>query len=298
MTEDAKAPTVYIVITDFNGWAQTKTCLQRLRESDYQDFAVIVVDHGTSDETAEGLSNFPGIIRVHAEADLWWTGATNVGIRKALELGAGQIMLLNNDCYVDPSTIGELVNASRTSAGQVIAPVQLDAETGETLVARVSTCFTLGFPTFVLPYMKKVPPDGSGILATRLIVGGRGVVIPAGVFDAVGLFDEDALPHYAADHDFYLRCREQGIGLFVATRASVAIDNTRTTAARNLGDMKWREFKDSLREPRSHRNVATLVTLFKRHYPIRPLFFVGVFLNLVRYLLSYVLLRILRLVRR
>lgn len=289
---------LHIVIADFNGWAQTKICLQRLYESEFQDFVVIVVDHGTTSETADGLSDFPGVIRLQADANLWWTGATNIGIRKALELGAEQIMLLNNDCYVDFSTLGELLAVSDTSADQIVAPLQRDAATGDILVARVATCFTLGFPTLVLPHMKKVPHDGSAKVATRLIIGGRGVVIPAGVFETIGLFDAEALPHYAADHDFYLRCREQGISLFIAKQASVAIDNTRTTAARDLGSMQWRDFVASLRAPRSHRNVATLVTLFKRHYPIRPLFFVGVFLNLVRYLLTYILSRVFSLVRR
>jgi hypothetical protein len=51
--------------------------------------------------------------------------------------------------------------------------------------------------------------------------------------------------------------------------------------------MTLRQFMASFQDPRSHRNFATLVILFKRYYPVRLLFFVGVFLNVTRYVLSY-----------
>lgn len=278
---------LYIVIPDFNGWQQTEVCLRRLQQSAYTNFRAIVVDHGTDGKTAAGLHAFPFCIPVRGDPDQWWSGATNLGIREALQRGARQVMLLNNDCFVTEATLASLLGHQREDAVRLVAPVQRDAETGEVLVARAGTCFTLGFPTLVTPGMRRVPAQGSELLSTRLIVGGRGVVIPAAVFDTVGLFDEQALPHYGADHDFFLRCRDKGIPLFVAADASVHIDNTRTTAARNLGELSWRQFRSTLGDIRSHRNIAALRTLFKRYYPVRLLYPVGVFLNLGRYVLDY-----------
>jgi GT2 family glycosyltransferase len=278
---------LYVVITDFDGWEQTETCLRRLDSSEYQDFRTIVVDHGTSDETARGLAAFPSCVRVAAESDVWWTGATNVGIRAAQEMGASHIMLLNNDCYVDASTIGTLMNHVVATGAPVVAPLQRSTQGDEILVATAATCFTLGFPTFVSPSMKKVDQDGDDLVSTKMIIGGRGVVIANSLFDEIGLFDEAALPHYGADHDFYMRCRAVNTDLLIATDASVRIDETRTTLAKDLGAMTLRQFMASFQDPRSHRNFATLVTLFKRYYPVRLLFFVGVFLNVTRYVLSY-----------
>lgn len=292
MTDAEDSVLLYVVITDFDGWAQTQVCLRRLQKSTNQQFRVIVVDHGTADDTANGLAEFPSCIRVQADASLWWSGATNVGIRKAIELGATQIMLLNNDCFVEPSTIDELLDQIGKAERRVVAPIQRAVVTGEVLVARVATCFTLGFPTLVLPHMRRISSATPELMATKMIVGGRGAVVPVDVFEQVGLFDEAAFPHYGADHDFYMRCRANNVSLFVATRASVEMDETRTTVARSLGAMSWQQFRDSLRNSRSHRNVATLVALFKRHYPIRLLYFVGVLLNLVRYYVSYLLARV------
>ncbi|MGI9200737.1 MAG: glycosyltransferase family 2 protein [Woeseiaceae bacterium] len=292
MTDTQNSASLYVVITDFDGWEQTQICLRRLQESTYQQFQVIVVDHGTTESTADGLAKFPFCMRIRADASLWWSGATNVGIRKAIELGATQVMLLNNDCFVEPSTISELMDQTGKAGGRVVAPIQRAASTGNVLVARTATCFTLGFPTIVFPHMRHVSSTSPALMPTKMIVGGRGVVVPVDVFEQIGLFDEAAFPHYGADHDFYMRCRENDVSLSIATRASVEMDDTRTTVARNLGEMSWRRFRDSLRNSRSHRNVATLASLFKRHYPVRLLYFVGVVLNLARYFASYLLARV------
>lgn len=289
---------LYVVVTDFNGWQQTQVCLQRLQQSSFTNYKVIVVDHGTDAATAAGIGDFPACTLLRGNPELWWTGATNLGIREALARGAEYVMLLNNDCYVDESTLATLMHCVAGEDSRIVAPIQRDPATGDVLVARLNTCFLLGFPTVQLPYMRRLPTSGAELLSTALIGGGRGVVIPAPVFDRVGLFDEKALPHYWADHDFYFRCRASGISLFLARNASVAVDDTRSTTARNMGAMTWREFRASLYDTRSHRNVSALKTLFRRYYPLKLLYPLGLTLNLARYSMTYCLQRIAAAARR
>ena len=281
-------PPIHIVIADFDGWQKTKVCLHKLAGSTYKNFKVIVVDHGMTDETARGLVDYPSCTRISVESSLWWTGATNVGIRAAIEEGAQYVMLLNNDCYVAETTIERLIEKFDATTEKIIAPLQISAHSGEELAGKVTTCFALGFPTLVLPWAKDLRGQSDVLVATKMIIGGRGVVIPCSVFDAVGLFDEANLPHYGADHDFYLRCRQAKVQLAIAPDAIVSIDETNTTVSRNLQDMTFSQFISSFRDTRSHRNLEVLTTLFKRYYPIKSLYFVGVFLNVSRYFLSYV----------
>ncbi len=288
---DTEVP-IYIVITDFDGWQQTKNCLLALQRSTYENVKVVVVDHGLTDETALGIKEFPACTRIPAESTLWWTGASNVGIRFAIESGSRHVMLLNNDCYVTATTIEHLVEKVADTSKLIVAPLQVSAHSDEVLAGRVTTCFTLGFPTLVLPWMKDVPGKANGLLPTRMIVGGRGVLIPTEVFNVVGLFDEAYLPHYGADHDFYLRCRSADVQLAIAPDITVSIDETRTTVARDLQDMTFRQFLDSFQDIRSHRNFGMLTTLFKRYYPVKGLYFIGVFLNVSRYFFSYLLARL------
>jgi len=210
----ANARDVLVVITDFNGYPQTRRCLEALRASRDRDFGVVVVDHGTQGETGEGLRReFPEVHVLRASPELWWTGATNAGIRHALSLGANAVILMNNDCYVTPETLGHLRQASRDRPDAIVAAVQRDLASGRFTCIAPRTLLLLGFPTWIGPRRLTPAMRSRGLLPTRLVVGGRGAVVPAAVLAKNGLFDEERLPHYGADHDFFLRARKRGIGL-------------------------------------------------------------------------------------
>lgn len=284
---------LFVVITDFNGFQQTKNCLDALRRSVFQTFTVVLVDHGTNSETRQSLEReYPEVVRVTGSSELWWTGATNLGIRHAQGCGAELVMLLNNDCYVTPETIGELIELWKENPQALIAPVQRDLKTRDILSITPRSCFLLGFPTIPGPKTLTSAMHAQRLLPTRLISGGRGVLIPASLFQEVGLFDEIYLPHYGADHDFYLRATKKKWPLYVAARAVVDIDNTRTSIAENLSEMSFRGWCLSLYNQRSHRNVVHVSALFKKHYPIKKLYLVGVFLCSARYLMVFFMKKI------
>jgi len=85
-------PKVHIVIPVFNGWEQTKVCLNALRASEYKNLEIIVVDHGSIDETKINLPvEYPEVLHVLGDSSLWWAGATNLGIRTAVSKDAEKI---------------------------------------------------------------------------------------------------------------------------------------------------------------------------------------------------------------
>lgn len=292
-------PKIHIVIPVFNGWKQTRVCLDALRASEYKNIEIIVVDHGSTDETKIALpAQYPEVVHVLGDTSLWWAGATNLGIRTAISRGAERIMLLNNDCYVTPKTIGTLVRHSKKTDEAVIASVQKDYDTDENICTTYRECFLLGFPSLPSYTVDTNTCDSATLIPSRLISGGRGVIIPVRVFKRIGGFDEVDLPHYYADHDFYLRCRKQGVPLYVALDSIVYIDNSRTSIAIQSCEMTFAEFYQTLLSRRSHRNLRDLTVLFRKHYPIRGLHHIGVVLNITRYFLVYVLHRMRRRVSR
>lgn len=288
---------LFIVIPVLNHWEQTRTCLQRLMSGSDTAFTVIVVDHGSTDGTRAALQReFPSVVRIEGTLDMWWTAATNLGMREALRLGATDIMLLNNDCYVEPGTLACL-REHQTDAGKaVIAPVQRSLQSSRILTRRMTTCFLLGFPTLMLPGRTMYRPDEHRLLRTSLIIGGRGVLIPADVLEKIGLLNETDLPHYGSDHDFFLRCRRQGVSLYIASDAVVDIDDTSTTLATKYGEMPFSRFLATLKDRRSHRNLPELTALFRLHYPIPGLYLLGVALNLLRYTMVYTAARMTQMV--
>jgi GT2 family glycosyltransferase len=284
---------MFIVITDFNGFSQTRRCLAALRASRFQNFTTVVVDHGTSNETRNNLAEeFPEVIRLSGAPHLWWAGATNTGIRYSLDKCAKAVMLLNNDCYVTPDTIGELFALWTEHQGAIIAPIQRDCQSGAITTITPSSSFLLGFPSLSGPRQLTSAMQAKRLLPTKIIAGGRGALINAELFKTFGFFDEKQLPHYWADHDFYLRVYKQGgVPLFIATRSFVDLDSARTTMADNPGRLTFQQWIYSLHSIRSHHNLAHVTELFKRHYPFRRLYMFGVMLYTGRYFIVYLFRR-------
>jgi len=286
---------ISIIIPVYEGWPNLEKCLRYLSQNSFQDFQVLIIDHGLHDEKIVADFHAPkslDIVHLKASPELWWSGATNAGIRKALETrGPDYIMLLNHDCFLDQDAISQLVDVADTNKNSIVAPVQVDAESGRILVRLAYTAYLLGFPT-VIPPPKQEKIDQPVSMHTGLITGGRGVLIPRQVFDSVGLMDEKGLPHYGADNDFYLRCKSSGYHLLIANRAIVYVDKAQTTAAAKIGKLTMRQFLATLRDRKSHRNLPELMVHFRKHYPIPGLYLVGVTLNILRYTSIYFLFRI------
>jgi GT2 family glycosyltransferase len=286
-----KTPSLFVVIPVLNRWDQTRRCLERLAGGRQPPTHIIVVDHGSTDGTRAGLmAHFPRVTYLEDDPAHWWTGATNAGIREALKRGAEYLILLNNDCYVKPDTLATLLDYAERHPGTIIAPVQRRLDDGAVCVVRASSCFLAGYPTLILPWHSRHVGEPR-LLRSRLIIGGRGVLIPRSVFERVGMFDDARLPHYGGDHDFYLRCRRQGIPLYVAADATVELDSSHTTLATRLGSLSMNQFRETLTRRRSHRNLHALTMLFRLHYPVPGLWWVGVGLNLARYILTYLAAR-------
>jgi len=278
-----------IIIPAFSGHEQIERCLKHLYNSSYSDFDAVIVDHGINDEITRRVNGaFPQATCVRGSADLWWSGATNLGIRHAIKLGSKSIMLLNHDCYMHPDSIGTLMGYLEDEPEAVIAPVQRLLSSGRETVGAVS-CFLLGFPTITLPPAWYRLRYSSTLIPVHLIMGGRGVVFTTNTLQKVGYLDEEHLPHYSADHDFYFRCRKAGLRLLVCSDARVDVDDTMTSSANLDAGLSLSQFTASLKDRGSHRNVRDLQVLFSRYYPVPGLAHLGVALNTVRYFFMYLL---------
>jgi len=281
-----------VVITDYDGSTQTMRCIEALSRSRCRPDLIIVVAHGTSGDTEKLVSaRYPDVSVINADSALWWTGATNVGIRVALQNHAQYLLLVNNDSFVTPDTICRLVSISETNPDSVIAAQQRELESKRWEDAGVATCLLLGYTTLRLPFRRHFYHNKNHITRARMIRGCRGVLIPRKVIEQVGLFDETNLPHYGADHDFYLRCREADIPLLIAEDTWVLIDHSRTSLAQRPELLAWHEFTLSLHHIRSHRNLFAMRALYRKHYPVRSLYLLGVALNIGRYVAIYLLRR-------
>lgn len=99
---------LYAVIVNWNGKTDTIACLTSLTKVKRYgtELHVIVVDNGSSDQSAEDIKKkHPWVTVISAGKNLGFTGGNNVGIRHALSESAEYIWLLNNDTIVDPNVL-------------------------------------------------------------------------------------------------------------------------------------------------------------------------------------------------
>ncbi len=113
-----KAPSVYLIVLNWNGIKDTLDCLNSLAAVTYDNFTVVVVDNGSTDTSLVQLQNiepsFPFIL-IPTGINLGFAAGNNVGIRYGLANDAEYILLLNNDTTVDPSFLAELVAAAENN---------------------------------------------------------------------------------------------------------------------------------------------------------------------------------------
>jgi len=280
-------PKLAIVIPVYHGTKQLGQCLSALHNSRYQNFYIVVVDHGDSDDISRFIAvDYPNVIHLRGSPALWWSGATNLGIKYALDNNSQLIMLLNHDCFVRPDTIGLLLNTSTQMNTAIVAPVQNDHQTSKK-IANTCSCLLFGFPNLILPFSWIGPSKKKAIVETNLIIGGRGAIIPSKVFQRVGLLDEERFPHYGADHDFYFRCKNSGVSLYINRKSTVDINNLSGSTASRPENLTPIQFFQTLTDRKSHRNIHDLRQLYRLHYPVKFLYFIGLGLNILRYFLVY-----------
>ncbi len=106
------APLVLIIVLNWDGQHYTLDCLESLEQLSYPNFEVLVVDNGSSDDSAAVISaRFPHRLLIETGENLGFAGGNNVGLRYALEQGADYALLLNNDTLVAPDFVDYLVQA-------------------------------------------------------------------------------------------------------------------------------------------------------------------------------------------
>jgi len=105
-------PRVSVIMLNYNGLADTLSCLESLKRCSYPNFDVILLDNGSQPEQVEQLArlNMERVRFVDNKENLGFAGGNNVGIRMVLYEGKSQyIFFLNNDTTVEPDFLDHAV---------------------------------------------------------------------------------------------------------------------------------------------------------------------------------------------
>lgn len=105
-------PKIVITILNWNGKKDTIECLESLKQITYSNYEILLVDNGSTDGSVECFRElYPDIEILENGKNLGFAEGNNAGIKRALEIGADYVQMLNNDTIVDRNYLTELMNA-------------------------------------------------------------------------------------------------------------------------------------------------------------------------------------------
>jgi GT2 family glycosyltransferase len=245
---------IHIVIPVFNRWHFTQECLKSLRDQTYKEYKVIIVDHGSTDGTSSKIKQeYPEVLVLTGDESMWWTAATNMGVKYALTENADYVLTLNNDLVVNSNYLENLNVASTIYKRAIIGSVTVDKLDHERIVyagtgwnkwtAKYRSSINLKKFTEFSSSQKYINSD---------LLPGRGTLIPISAFKDAGIFDEINFPHYAADEEFAYRCKKVGYQLIIPTDVSV-FSEVEATGLKNIHTSRtlyyYKDLFTSIRSP-------------------------------------------------
>ena len=201
------------MIPVFNRSIEIFNLIDNILEQSYIDFRVIIVDHSENKIDFSRIASDKILIK-KADDGLWWTGAINVGLSDALSLSSENdlILLMNDDTEIEEGYFKSMVDLADQLPDTIIGSLCVDSISHRIIYAnrilnRKKAKYISPFEGCVIDQLPKVKYITSDILY------GRGLLIPKKVFQKIGIFDEDRLPHYGADSEFTFRAKKEGYNL-------------------------------------------------------------------------------------
>lgn len=145
---DPKTPKVTILIPNYNGKKWLKQCLPTVEKSTYPNKGILVVNNGSTDDSAKFLrENYPKVRVIEIKKNRGYAGANNLGVREAK---GKYVLLLNNDTQVTPNFLEPLVDKMEKDKTIGAIQPQLRSMTNKNLIDSIGSFFT--FTGFLYHY--------------------------------------------------------------------------------------------------------------------------------------------------
>ena len=120
---------VCVVVVTYNSAQWIRTCLDAIRRSTLVP-SVVVVDNDSQDDTLDILrSSYPEVVILRSPDNIGFGPGCNLGMKYALEAGAEWILQLNDDAFLSPETLSDLLAVAAGYADfGILIPLQLTGD--------------------------------------------------------------------------------------------------------------------------------------------------------------------------
>ena len=214
------APLVAIVILHWGSPEMTMECIKSVCESEYSRLIIVVVDNCPEQRLPEkSLETNGAIVYIPLETNVGYCGGNNVGIRRAQDLRAKYILLLNNDTVIDKSMIHHCVNYMEDQSELAVLSPKLFFHHKPQHLYLVRAELNIASEIIFVGWDER---DVGQYEEEKEITFAHGSALfaRASIFERVGLFDE-RLFCYGEDGDLSRRIGEAGMRMMYYPKAKV-----------------------------------------------------------------------------
>ena len=248
------------ILPVFNRVDETLKCLSRLLslQTEKIDIKVVLVDDGSTDGTNIKVSEqFPSVIVLKGNGNLWWAGGVNEGLRYiGNNVGCDYILILNNDTLFLKNPLEKLIEVIRRDVKIVCCPVVIDEESGRIYAAgqKIKGLFQELKPLYKGEDMSKHYNE----IIECDSVGSRFVLMPKRIVGDIGFFDQSRFPHSYSDFEYFLRAKKVGYKILVITNSRVSTKQNKNYMNYRLIECSTFEYLKSFFDIRYGNNLKLL----------------------------------------
>ncbi|MCZ7574925.1 MAG: glycosyltransferase family 2 protein [Ardenticatenaceae bacterium] len=254
----------YIVIPVHNRVRRTVNVLRCLQRQTYQHFTAYVVDDGSTDGTAERVREEFGStldLRIlFGDGNLWWSGATHLGIETALQHASDDdvIVMMNDDIEFHEDFLSRAAEVATEYPETVFGPLVVDDSDRETLCKSGAIMISWPLALSYRPFEGRKLSKSSAFPAIHDVdfLRAQATFVPVRIVRQIGNVQIRLLPHYHADGEYTYRAKRAGFNVFIS-RDLVVFHSVGSTGSFNVfsGQLTLRDFLRSLRDIRSPNAV-------------------------------------------
>ena len=225
-------PLVEIVLVNFNGFKDTIECIKSIKQIDYDNYKIVVVDNASTLEPTEEEIDFirKNSIYLKCSENKGFAGGNNYGIIKTKYLLPSYYLLLNNDTIVTPGFLDKLVEVAeeKNDDGIVCGKICYFSEPNVLWFAGG----TFNPKTCVVTNAKLGRLDEDSSFYVKKIEFSTGCLqlIPADVWNIVGPMEEH-LFLYCEDTDLSRKIRNKGYEIYYRNDAKIFHKVSRSTGS-------------------------------------------------------------------
>lgn len=261
-------PTVSIIIPVYNQWAYTQACLNSI--ADFTDpsvtpYEVILADDGSSDETQQATTHFPGLVRIRTPQNLGFLGNCN---HAASQARGEFLVLLNNDTQVQPGWLTTLLETFESHPEAAIAGSKLLYPDGSLQEAGGVVWKNAGGLNYGRNQNPALPEYN--YLKPVDYISGAAIAIRQSFWKAMKGFDERFTPAYYEDTDLCFAARDAGAAVYLQPASLVVHFEGKShgtdlnTGIKQHQTINQKKFLDKWQETLSRDHVDGSQLLFAR----------------------------------